>query len=337
MRSMFGNLSAERIRRREERRRRRQEERDQREAAIFARIPRLAEIKAEMAALGLQLARQALRLRPGDGEELVARGQALSRERAELLHRHGIDPAELEVHWDCPDCQDTGWIQPRVEPGQDVTTLPRKCHCLLQEEIEDLYRVSGLTKPMQEQTFDRFDLTLYPPAVQGYMEDILTRCREFAQGIIAGEKVTNLLLMGGVGLGKTFLATAIANEVLVHHKVAVYFTFPELVDVLRRQRLEDDEAGRWGMQRLLESDLLILDDLGAEKPTDFVAEQLFNVLNYRINRQLPWVISTNLTPDDLGEVYGDRIHSRLIGLSDVLILRGNDVRLELLERRLAGA
>ncbi|MFO7173143.1 MAG: ATP-binding protein [Bacillota bacterium] len=335
MSNLYGSLSAERAKRREARIRQRLQERDQREAAIMARIPRLREIKEEMAALGLQLARRALGMPAADAEELLARGQALAREREELLRQHGIDPAELEVQWDCPDCQDTGWIQPRVEPGQDVAPPPRKCHCLLQEEIADLYRISGLTQPMREQTFDRFDLTVYPPEDRPYMAEILRQCQEFARAVAAGEKVThNLILMGGVGLGKTFLATAITNAVVQHHRVAVYFTFPELADVLRRQRFEDDEGGRWGMQLLLESDLLVLDDLGAEKPSDFVVEQLFNVLNHRINRQLPWVVSTNLSLAELGEIYGDRIFSRLVGLSEVLLLRGSDVRLVLRERRL---
>lgn len=338
--SLLRDLADERMKRREARLRQLQRERDEREAAIFARAPRLGEIKHELVQIGLDLARIALRL-PGrlglDATALNARGRALMEERRILLQSYRIDPNDLEVHWGCPACQDSGWIKPVIDPGQDTVAPPAKCHCLIREEIEDLYRFSGLTRPMQDQVFERFDLNVYPPEVREDNAFIRDRCLQFARDVVAGREVDNLLLMGDVGRGKTFLATAIANHVLQQHKVAVYFTFPEFLDLLRRRRWDnEDEDGGAGMRRLLESDLLILDDLGAEKLTEFVGQELFNVLNQRINQRKPLVVSTNLAFGDLEECYGRRISSRLIGTSEVLRLEGDDVRLVIRRRRAAG-
>lgn len=338
--SLIRSLADERARRREVRLRQLQQERDEREAVILARIPRLAEIKQELTQIGLDLARAALRLpgRPGvDVEHLTARGAALVAERAQLLARVGIDPDELNVRWDCPVCENTGWVKPVITPDQDTVPPPVKCRCLLREEMEDLYRFSGLSRPMQDQTFARFDLGVYPPEARDVNRLARDHCLRFAQAVVAGAETDNLLIMGDVGLGKTFLATAIANYVIQHHKIAVYFTFPEFLDLLRRQRWETDEEDRTAaMRRLLDSDLLILDDLGAEKLTEFVGQELFNVLNQRINQRKPLVVSTNLEFGDLDEYYGRRISSRLIGTSEALRLEGQDVRLVMRRRRAAG-
>lgn len=335
MNSLLRSLSDERSRRREARIRALQAERAARVEAIFARLPRLREISEQMTRLGLEMARLALRQTGSNGRtgaDLAERGVALQRERQAVLAEHGIDPHDLEVHWDCPDCRDTGWQEPPVAPGQESAAPPRKCHCLLQEEIDDLFEFSGLSRPQREQIFAAFDLTLYPQADRPNMEMVLAECRRFAADLAAGRPTDNLLLMGEVGLGKTFLASAIVNEVVAQRKVAVYFTFPEFTDLLRRERFSNNEDRGAALQRLLDTDLLVLDDLAAEKVSDWVAQELFNVLNHRINRGLPLVVSTNLTLAELSDLYGDRIYSRLIGSSDVLRLSGQDVRL-LLRRR----
>lgn len=331
MSSLLRNLTDERAKRREARLRQLHQERDQREATILAAIPRLAAIKQELAQVGLDLARLALRLSGRLGLDLAAlhaRGQLLTEERAALLRKHGIDSSQLEVAWDCPICENTGWVKPVLVPGQDTVPHSQKCHCLIQEEIQDLYRFSGLTVPMQSQSFDRFDLNVYPSEYRENNKVVLNVCRRFARGLVEGQEVDNLLLMGDVGRGKTFLATAIANYLVQHHKTAVYFTFPEFLDLLRRQHRDSAEENYGSnIRRLLESDLLILDDLGAEKLTEFVGQEFFNVLNQRINLRKPLVISTNLQLRDLEETYRGRIYSRLVGTSDVLMLKGDDVRL----------
>lgn len=322
------SLAIERVRRREQRIRDLQRERDQREYAIFQEIPRLAEIKALQAEISFDMARLVLK-RDVRGqlsfEQLRDRGGQLTAERDQLLQVHGYTAEDLEVTWDCWDCRNTGWLSPApTESGQ--VTPAQKCHCLIQEEIEDTYRAAGLTGHLRNHTFSKFWLDVYPAADQAYMSEVLAGCKTFAERVADGRQQESLLLLGDVGLGKTFLASAIANEAVKAKRTVVYFTLSEFLDLVRLMKFEDDGDYREGIQRLMDADLMILDDLGAEKVTDFVAQELFHVINHRINHERPMVISTNLRPQEIAQSYGERIASRLLGGFDAYALRGKDVR-----------
>jgi DNA replication protein DnaC len=322
------NSAGDRLRRRELRIRQLEQDRDEREGLVFDRVPRLAEIKGIQSEIGLDLSRLMLRVATfygKDFEELKSWSLALSAERNQLLAQHRINPSDLEVSWDCVACKNTGWLPP--EPaGPDTVHPAEKCSCLIQEEIDDLYRSAGLTGPLREQTFEGFDLSVYPPQDQEYMSKLMTYCREYASDVAQGKSQESLLLTGDVGRGKTFLASAIGNVVVAQKQNVVYFTLSEFMALLRMVRLDDDMEYRAGVQRLLEATLIILDDLGAEKVTEFVAQELFNIINHRMNRSLPMVVSTNLTPDQIEADYGARIASRLLNGFEGLHLVGDDIR-----------
>lgn len=329
------SLASNRGKRRELRIRELEQERDAREGAIFDRIPRLGEIKAIQSEIGLELARLMLRVptRYKKGfDELQAWSLELSQERKQLLKQHGIDPALLEVQWDCPACKNTGWLPPE-EAGPDTVRPPEKCHCLIQEEIDDMYQAAGLAGPLREQTFDRFDLTVYPQPDREYMRKLRDYCRHYADEIAAGTQKESLLLMGDVGRGKTFLSSAIANVAVAAKRSVVYFTFSQFLEFARTARLDDDNDYRQSVQRLLDADLIVLDDLGSEKLTEFVGQEFFNIINHRMNRSLPMVISTNMHPSEIQDAYGARIASRLLNGFDSLMLKGEDVRWVLRRRR----
>lgn len=324
------------MRQREARIRQLQQERDTRESGMMARIPRLAEIRTIQSEIGLDLARLMLGRPTQFGksfDELQSWSKELSGEREALLNAHGYSMQDLEVWWDCPFCQNTGWLP--AEVTEKGTVLPQqKCQCLRREELEDLYRFAGLTGPLREQTFERFDLTVYPPEDRRYMESVARFCKEFAAGVVRGSQEESLLLVGNVGLGKTYLASAVGNAVLEAGKTVVYLTFSEFLDLIRLHKFDDQEAYMAGLQRLYDADLIILDDLGAEKVTEFAAQELFSLINARMNRRRPMVVSSNLEPESFEETYGARIASRLLNGFEVCPLRGEDVRRVLRHRRM---
>lgn len=330
------SLTNERQRRREARIRQLEQERDAREREIFERVPELAWIKNVQAEIGMDVARIFLKTRTRLGksfDELKAWSLELSAQRQELLKKHRIDPALLEMMWDCEACKNTGWL-PAEPAGPDTVLPPKKCHCLIQEEIADLYRASGLVGPLKEQSFDRFDATVYPSADRDYMTKVMRFCKRFAECVAKGEAVESLLLMGDVGRGKTFLSSAIANVAVAARKTVVYLTFSEFLDLIRMHKFGDGEDYQEGIQRLMDADLVVLDDLGAEKVTDFVAQELFTIINHRMNRKAPMVVSTNLEPSELQDTYSHRISSRLLNGFDACLLKGQDVRKVLRERRM---
>jgi DNA replication protein DnaC len=335
MHTSIRSLRADRMRQREARIRQLQQERDARESAMMGRLPRLAEIRTIQAEIGMDLARLMLG-RPtqlGNSiDDLHARSKELTEERESLLKRHGFNLNDLEVWWDCPDCQNTGWLPAVVMP--EGTVLPQeKCSCLRREEMEDLVQFAGLTGPLREQTFVRFDLSVYPLEDRRYTEQVLRYCEEFAERVVRGAQEESLLLVGDVGRGKTFLASAIGNVALEAGRTVVYVTFGEFLDLIRLHKFDDQEAYMAGIQRLYDADLIILDDLGAEKATDFAIQELFTLINTRMNRRRPMVVSSNLKPEEFQETYGDRISSRLLNGFEVLGLRGHDVREVLKFRR----
>jgi DNA replication protein DnaC len=154
--------------------------------------------------------------------------------------------------------------------------------------------------------------------------------KEFVEGI--DERLTEgegLWLMGDVGTGKTTLAMLVSKAAVeAGHTVAIY-SLPRLLSRIRRTY--DAEAGEQSylefFERLTEVDLLHIDDLGAEKRSDWVLEQLYAIVNERYETQRSVVVTTNLAQEALEEQIGPRTVSRLVEIcGDPLPLFGEDMR-----------
>jgi len=120
-----------------------------------------------------------------------------------------------------------------------------------------------------------------------------------------------LVLMGSVGCGKTHLAYAVVAERLAAGRPTFYGSVPEVLDALRRgfddKQFDYDKR----LATMQEVDLLVLDDLGAEHQTPWVAEKMFQIINYRYTRRLPLIVTTNLVVTTDGSM-DPRIRSRLL-------------------------
>jgi DNA replication protein DnaC len=245
----------------------------------------------------------------GDQERLFQR-------RSETLGKYGLDMSVYEPKWDCPKCQDRGFI----EPGE-------KCDCQKNIEWTDRWNNSGLAPGQAEQTFDLFSLHWYED--QASYRRILEETLLFAERVSSGERSENLLLYGPVGTGKTHLCSAVANYVLQAGKTVLYLKIGKILDLIRQTRFEDFSQRDKSMEtlnRIYRVDLLIIDDLGVESQTDFTQEQLLYLLDERLIHRLPWMISTNLTPDELEAHYEDRLSDRLLGLSKIFKFSGQSIR-----------
>lgn len=149
--------------------------------------------------------------------------------------------------------------------------------------------------------------------------------RDFAGRRERGE---GLLFIGGYGAGKTRLASAILNEVQERYGESVRAdVVPELLQRLRQTY----DAGSRGtedqvLQPLLRASLLLLDDIGAERVTEWVQERLFLVIDHRYRHRLPTLFTTNLHPEDLEDRLGGRIVSRIIGMATLVRLSAEDYR-----------
>lgn len=131
----------------------------------------------------------------------------------------------------------------------------------------------------------------------------------------------NLILAGPTGTGKTALSYAIGRELYIRgHKVKMWNTM-ELFDDMRQP-----EKSREVLESVKVCDVLCLDDLGAERNTEWVEERLFMIVDYRWQWQLPTIATTNLIEDEYSEQISERTISRLMGGAVTRIVPGRDRR-----------
>ena len=307
----------------EEDRQRRQAQYQERRERIFARQPRLREIDGELRSTMSRIITSALR-HGTDPRSAVAvlrdENLSLQAEKRELLRKMGLPEDALEETPACPLCGDTGYRNGQV------------CRCLrtyyAREQQKELSRMLDLGS----QSFDTFSTDWYPdrydPAVgvtvREHMETVYDICGDFAHQF--GKSPANLLLFGAPGLGKTFLSACIARVVSEDGYSVVYDTashiFSLLEDAKFRRGDEDDEETR----RLDQCDLLIIDDLGTEMNSTFVQSALYQLINGRLLGMKSTIISTNLTPEDIGRRYSQQVYSRIEGEYTILPFIGTDIR-----------
>lgn len=134
-----------------------------------------------------------------------------------------------------------------------------------------------------------------------------------------------LYIHGPVGTGKTYAAYAILKRLGDLGFRARFYTMPELLDMIRE---DFDNKYSYNLDRILENrSVLIFDDLGAEKTTDWVTETLHKIIDKRYREVLPVIITSNLDLGELATRVGDRIPSRLAEMCDIIKLDGADRRL----------
>lgn len=152
--------------------------------------------------------------------------------------------------------------------------------------------------------------------------------KEFVDGVLQGKSPEGICLFGTTGTGKTHIACAMANAILAGG-ILVRF-----LPTVRIPREDQDEVLRLGDPD--EFPVLILDDLGAEKPTARLLECVFAIIDERLRQDAPLVCTTNFTEKALrekfnaaGDSYGDRIVGRLREACVWIPVGGKDRRLEM--------
>ena len=298
------------------------EELEIRRAKAYSAIPELVEIQSRIAACGAEVIGAFAKGANGRAyvEELAKESLAAQKRRKELLAQAGLPENYLEAQYVCNICEDTGVTD------EGICECQRK---LLAETAKDEISKHA---PLRASTFEKFSLEFYPeaPDANGIspkkrMGEIAKFCKDYANDFSLSS--ASLFMHGATGLGKTHLSLSIANVVTEKGMGVIYSSAPNLFGELEREHFSRQNPNERTFEReLLETDLLIIDDLGVEFSTQFTVSCVYNIINSRILSGKPTIISTNLTPGELEDKYTQRITSRIIGSYISIKFIGRDIR-----------
>lgn len=297
---------------------------EERRKEIYARLPVVKQLEAEIAERSVACAKKLLEGDKGVLDRLKEDLRDLREQKALIIRAAGYPDDYLELHYRCPDCRDTGLVD------------GRKCHCFLQAQMKLLHAQSNLEDVLERENFKALSYQYYDDTEilpqlgitnAAYMRRVVAGCKEFVRDF--DKKHDNLLFTGSTGVGKTFLTNCIARELMDDFHSVIYLTASDLFDVFSRNKFDYDNAEDMkDMYRfILDCDLLIIDDLGTELNNSFTSSQLFYCINERMNMSRSTIISTNLTLARLRDSYTDRVTSRIMSGYRIIPLYGGDIRL----------
>jgi len=294
---------------------------------VYSRVPEVRRVDAALRSLMGEVISASLK--KGDAAKqllgsVAERSLCLCGEKAEALAEAGYPDNYLDDVYSCPICRDTGY-----------TDRGNICACLMKLYEEEKAAYLSSIPGHEGDSFSAFSLDYYTGADREIMSMTLDVCRRYAMDF--GEDSGNLLFRGGTGLGKTFLSGCVAKCVSDKGFSVVYETAGDAFAAFEDRKFSRDparsEKAEERVRRILDCELLILDDLGTEMSTGFTHAALYNIINSRLSEGKKTIVSTNLSAEDMAARYTPQVVSRIFGEYETVPFRGRDIRAIKKERR----
>ena len=291
---------------------------------ISVRIPEYDELRKETAAVAAEAARAAICGDMSKRDKLSQKLDSINEEKHILLTSAGYPQDYLDLHYDCPLCQDTGFVN------------GSKCRCFKQAAIDLLYNQSNIKKILLLENFSNFNYDWYsedyidPVSGISALENIVNVTKNVNSFLSDFPSGDNLLFYGDTGVGKTFLTHCIAGELLEKGYSVLYLSAIDLFDLFSKYAFDNDSEADYRdvFSQILDCELLIIDDLGTELVNSFTNSRLFYCINERILAGQSTIISTNLSLEELMNTYSERIFSRLTMSYQIFKIFSDDIRLK---------
>jgi DNA replication protein DnaC len=223
---------------------------------------------------------------------------------------------------DCPLCGGTGWISKAVLDG---ISAAERCDCVTKpKSLEEKQLEAQIPRKYANASFD-----IGAPD-NPTLKNAIFLVKNYADHFTPDAKKLGLLLVGPTGTGKTHLAVAALRQLLARGFDGVFFDYQNLLE--RIYAGYSDKLGtsdREAYRSALDSEILLLDDLGAHRINDWVEDTVTSIITYRYNHNKPLIATTNLADPDLGGMdnkerttiedrVGPRARSRLFEMCTVV-------------------
>lgn len=287
------------------------------------KIPQIVQLEQAMHSSTIKLSKLILSKATSSTEiipKIMQENINAQRKIKELLTDNGYPEDFLEPQFSCRRCSDSGYVD------------GKKCECL-QTIIRNLsVEEFNSSTSMSLSKFSDFKLSYYSDKTVGNngrcdystMSRILRFCTDYASTF--SPKSPNILMLGNTGLGKTHLSLSIANVSIESGYSVLYGTAQEFFQKIQNEFFGKNKNGENTSEMILEADLFILDDLGAEYESNFNVSTFYNIVNSRLNHNKPTIVNTNLSLKEIEKRYSTRVASRLMTLYSCLKFVGTDIR-----------
>ena len=301
-----------------QRRAKAQAENDMRIREINSKIPEIKEINDALFNTGRELIRIITEAKGRDVSgkiEMLKHNNLEAQRIAQQLLTSGGYPADyLDMHYSCPKCGDTGYI------GGEL------CSCLNALFAKLTTNKLNEKAQLSLSSFDTFSLSYYRNDDFHAMERILNYSKNYAANFSPNSE--SILIFGNTGLGKTHISLAIANEVLKKGYSVIYDSSINILRDIEKEHFSHEKSSEM-LDLVCNTDLLILDDLGTEFESKFYNSAIYNIINSRLIKERPTIISTNMDFAALSARYGGKVASRITTMYTCLEFKGDDVRLQM--------
>jgi DNA replication protein DnaC len=241
-----------------------------------------------------------------------------------------LEPSKPQ-HSVCEYCCGTGW---EYVEGKGV----RHCRCRASDRREQLVAAAGIPR-----RYENCSLENYHPQGNNFTADAIFRSQSNA--LLDAQKLAReypvldigLLFIGPCGVGKTHLAVATIKALINKGITCLFYDFRDLLKEIQNSYNPVSKTTELGvLEPVYQTEILVLDELGASKPTDWVRDTMTQIINTRYNDRKVTIFTTNYLDDSqnpneetLSDRVGVRLRSRLHEMCKVVEIRGEDYRLKI--------
>ena len=306
---------------------------EKRKNDLYKKVPKLKQIEDDLNQFAINTAKNILKNNEASINELEIKASQLKKEKIEILKELNLPTDYLQPFYECKICNDTGYIM-----NNNYKT--EMCNCLKQKLLNYSFNKSNMSN-LDKENFNTFNENIFSDEVdlskykfnispRKNIINIKNKCIDFVNNFDnINQKIYYLQEI--LVYGKTFMSNCIANELLKNGKTVLYQTAPILLENVINYKMSKQKDSLDNIYKsILDSDLLIIDDLGTESLNSMKLSELFTILNTRIlnlnHKPTKTIISTNLNINDIFNNYEERIGSRIAGYYDIYCFFGDDLR-----------